>query len=169
MITIITTKRYLESSSRQGRAPSPDLELAPRCRPWSCPMMRTAGWSTYLGWMGSSTQMGSDSPINGAVSIKRSLDLLIVALMRRSSSVDDLAARTSSGLDLLWCWHRFRRRRRGPCRVDRNSGLMATKATCRWNMTVATWCAGPVTLIGRRRWICWVKSMTTPLFWRDKP
>jgi hypothetical protein len=65
--------------------------------------MRTAGWSTYLGWMGSSTQMGSDSPINGVVSIKRSLDLLIVALMRRSSSVDDLAVRTSSGLDLLWC------------------------------------------------------------------
>jgi hypothetical protein len=51
-------------------------------------MMRTAGWSPYLGWMGSSTQMGRDSPINGAVSVKRGLDLLGTASVKR-------------GLDLL--------------------------------------------------------------------
>jgi hypothetical protein len=33
-------------------------------------MMQTAGWSPYLGWLGSSVQMGRDSPINGAASVK---------------------------------------------------------------------------------------------------
>jgi hypothetical protein len=50
MITIFTTKQYLESPSRQGRAPSPDLELAPRCYPWSLPD-NADDWLEPLSWV----------------------------------------------------------------------------------------------------------------------
>jgi hypothetical protein len=50
--------------------------------------MRTTGWSPYLGWLGSSTQMGRDSPINDTMLVKRGLDMLSTTSVKR-------------GLDLL--------------------------------------------------------------------
>jgi hypothetical protein len=50
--------------------------------------MRTAGWSPYLRWLGSSAQMGRDSPINGVASVKHDFDLIDAASVKR-------------GLDLL--------------------------------------------------------------------
>jgi hypothetical protein len=129
-ITIFTTKRYLESPSRQGRAPSPDLELAPPCRPWSLPddadgwlepLSRVAGILDADGerlsyqWRGVGQSAASICLVrhrSSAASIcpvrHRSSAASICSvwrrgstgLMRRSSNIDDLAARRSSGLDL---------------------------------------------------------------------
>jgi hypothetical protein len=53
--------------------------------------MQTAGWSPYLGWLGSSTQMGRDSPI------KRGLDLLDTASGQRGVDEKELQRRRSGG------------------------------------------------------------------------
>jgi hypothetical protein len=58
--------------------------------------MWTAGWSPYLGWLGSSTQMGRDSPINDAASVKHDLDLLGAALVKRSLDLLGVALRQRS-------------------------------------------------------------------------
>jgi hypothetical protein len=65
--------------------------------------MQTAGWSPYLGWLGSSTQMGRDSPIKrgldllGVASIKRGLDLLGVASGQHGVDEKELQRRRSGG------------------------------------------------------------------------
>jgi hypothetical protein len=124
-ITIFTTKQYLESPSRQGRVPS-----GSGARPSVPPMELARQWNPYLEWLGSSTQMGRDSYQRRDVSQRaasicsawrrssvasicstrhRSSTASIYSvwrwgsatLMRRSSSIDNLAARRSSDLDLL--------------------------------------------------------------------
>jgi hypothetical protein len=131
-ITIFTTKRYLESPSRQGHAPSSDLELAPPCRPWSLPddadgwlepLSRVAGILDADGERLSYQWCGVGQSTTSICSVRRRSSAALICsaqhrssvasicstwhrgsagLMRRSSSVYDLATRRSSGLDLLW-------------------------------------------------------------------
>jgi hypothetical protein len=99
-ITIFTTKRYLESPSRQGRAPSLDLELAPRCHPWSLPddadgwlepLSRVDGILDADGERLSYQWRGLD--LLGTASVKRGLDLLGVASGQRGVDEKELQRR----------------------------------------------------------------------------